>query len=176
MKEHLLLVLISIPVSLLFPSHTGGLWPILNLKQFICYKQSLLLRYILPDMHSNLFDVVIMLSPWISRMLINIFLLLSIITLFYNLFGKICQISGMFYFLGWPQPFGFSWTPLNLYCSFAIIKVFCIAICLDDILVLVCSKWADKSTHSFLYSLVVCLGLHINFSMCDLCLTQTFCF
>ena len=51
-----------------------------------------------------------------------------------------------------------------------------IVIYLDDILVLVCSKWAGKRAHLFLCSLLVCLGLHINFSKSDLCLTQTFCF
>ena len=47
---------------------------------------------------------------------------------------------------------------------------------LDDILVLVCSKWAGKGVQSLLCSLLVCLGLHINFSKSYLCLTQTFCF
>ena len=55
-------------------------------------------------------------------------------------------------------------------------KGFCIVIYLDDILVLVCSKWAGKRAHLFLCSLLVYLGLHINFSKSDLCLTQTFCF
>ena len=55
-------------------------------------------------------------------------------------------------------------------------KGFCIVIYLDDILVLVHSKWAGKRACSFLCSLLVWLGLHINFSMSDLCLTQTFCF
>ena len=51
--------------------------------------------------------------------------------------------------------------------------VFCIVTYLDDILVLVHSKQAGKRAHSFLCSLLVCLGLHIK---SDLCLTQTFCF
>ena len=51
-----------------------------------------------------------------------------------------------------------------------------IVIYLDDILVLVCSKWVDKRTHLFLCSLLVCLDLPINFSKSDLHLTQTFCF
>ena len=55
-------------------------------------------------------------------------------------------------------------------------KGFCIVIYLDDKLVLVCSKWAGKGACLFLCSLLVCLGLHINFSMSDLCLSQTFCF
>ena len=55
-------------------------------------------------------------------------------------------------------------------------KGFHIVIYLDDILVLVSSKWAAKRAHLFLCSLLVCLGLHINFSKSDLCLSQTFCF
>ena len=55
-------------------------------------------------------------------------------------------------------------------------KGLCIDIYLDDILVLVCSKWAGKWVHWFLCSLLVRLGLHINFSKSDLCLTHTFCF
>ena len=38
-----------------------------------------------------------------------------------------------------------------------------IVIYLDDILVLVCSKQAGKRACLFLHSLLVCLGLHINF-------------
>ena len=55
-------------------------------------------------------------------------------------------------------------------------KGFCIVIYLDDILVLVCSKQAGRRACLFLCSLLVRLGLHINFSKSDLCLTQSFCF
>ena len=55
-------------------------------------------------------------------------------------------------------------------------KCFHIVIYLDDISVLVCSKQAGKRACLFLCSLLVCLGLHINFSKSDLFLTQTFCF
>ena len=55
-------------------------------------------------------------------------------------------------------------------------KGLCIVIYLDDILVLVHSKWAGKGASLFLCSLLVCLGLHISFSKSDLCLSQTFCF
>ena len=55
-------------------------------------------------------------------------------------------------------------------------KGFHTVIYLDDILVLVCSKPAGKRTCQFLFSLLVCLGLHINFSKSNLHLTQTFCF
>ena len=42
-------------------------------------------------------------------------------------------------------------------------KGLCIVIYLDDILVLVCSNWVGKRAHLFLCSLLVHLGLHINF-------------
>ena len=42
---------------------------------------------------------------------------------------------------------------------------FCIVIYLDDIFVLVCSKQTGKRAHSFLCSLFVRLGLHINFAV-----------
>ena len=54
-------------------------------------------------------------------------------------------------------------------------KVFHIVIYLDDIMVLVHSKWAGRRACSFLCSLLVRLGLHINFSKSDLSLTQMFC-
>ena len=41
---------------------------------------------------------------------------------------------------------------------------------------LVHSNWAGKRAHSFLCSLLIWFGLHINFSKSDLHLTQTFCF
>ena len=55
-------------------------------------------------------------------------------------------------------------------------KGFCIVIYLDDILFLVPSKQAGKRACLFLCSLLVNLGLHINFFKSDLHLTQTFCF
>ena len=55
-------------------------------------------------------------------------------------------------------------------------KCLCIVIYLDDILVLICSKWAGKRACLFLCSILVHLGLHINFSKSELLLTQTFCF
>ena len=51
-----------------------------------------------------------------------------------------------------------------------------IVIYLDDILVLIHSKWVGKRAQLFLCSLLVHLGLHINFSKSDLCLSWTFMF
>ena len=55
-------------------------------------------------------------------------------------------------------------------------KGFHIVMYLDNLLVLVQSKQAGERAHSFLCSLLVCLGLHNIFSKSDLCFTQTFCF
>ena len=49
----------------------------------------------------------------------------------------------------------------------------CIVIYLDDILVLICSKQVGKRAHLFLCSLLVHLGLYINFSNSYLCLSQS---
>ena len=72
-----------------------------------------------------------------------------------------------------PQVFTTITRPILFLCH---CKGFCIIIYLDDILVLVYSKWAGMRAHMFLCSLLVRLGLHINFSKSDLCLPQTFCF
>ena len=72
-----------------------------------------------------------------------------------------------------PQVFTALTKPILFLCHH---KGFNIVIYLYDILVMVCSKWPDRRAHSFLCSLLVRLGLHINFSRSDLCLTQTFCF
>ena len=55
-------------------------------------------------------------------------------------------------------------------------KGLCIVIYLDDLLVLIHSKWVGKRTRLFLCSLLVRLGLHINFFKSDLCLSQSFTF
>ena len=72
-----------------------------------------------------------------------------------------------------PRVFMYLTKPILFLCH---CKGFHTVIYLDDILVLVCSKWAGKRAHLFLCSLLVCLGLHINFYKSDLCLSQTLCF
>ena len=111
--NHLLVVLVSILTCLWF----------LSILVVIILCIYFLLRCPLSDMSGRLFSMVIMLSPLIYRMLIYIFLLLSIIIISYNLFGIVCFISGRFYLLGWPQPLSFSKPSLNLFCSFAIASV-----------------------------------------------------
>ena len=73
-------------------------------------------------MYSSLSSRVILLFPLIYRMLIYIFPLLSIIIIFYILFGIMCLFSERFYPLGLPQPLGFLHPSRNLFCSFAIAR------------------------------------------------------
>ena len=126
-------------------------------------------------MSGSLFSMVIILSPLISRMLIYIFPFLSIIIIFYDLFGRIYHINGRFYLLGWPQPLQFSQPSLNLSCSFAITRV-------SILLSFWITSWSwfalcgqVRELTQFLCTLLVHLELHINFSRSDLCLTQTLC-
>ena len=112
--NHLLVVLISIPVHLLFLNILVASGPYLTLGGLIVICIYPFLRCLLSDMCGSLFSMVIMLSPFISRTLIYIFLLLRIIIVFHDLIGL---ISGRFYLLGWPQPL------LKLSCSFAITRV-----------------------------------------------------
>ena len=79
------------------------------------------------------------------------------------------------------SPFGLATAPMLFTSLTKPILFLChhkdwhIVIYLDDILVPICSKWVGKRAHLFLCSLLVCLGLHINFSKSDLHLSQTFC-
>ena len=71
-----------------------------------------------------------------------------------------------------PQVFTALTNPILFLCHH---KGFCIVIYLGDVLVLVHSKWAGRRAH-LIFEFLIRLGLHINFSKSDLCLTQTFCF
>ena len=105
--NHLLVVLVSILACLWFLSILVASGPYLTFSILIIICIYLLLRCQLSDMYGSLFSMVIMLSPLIYRMLIYIFLLLSISVVSYDLFSIMCLISGRFYLLGWPQPLGF---------------------------------------------------------------------
>ena len=87
------------------PKHTDGLWPILNFQQFNHYLH-------IPSFKMPTFWHVLQLIQHGNyafsidlQVFINIFLLLSIIIGFYNLFGTIHHISGRF------LPFGLATTP-----------------------------------------------------------------
>ena len=118
----------------------------------------------------------ILLFPLIYRMLIYMFPLLSIIIVFLRFVWHNVPYQ-------WKVlPFGLATARMVFTSLMKPILFLClckglhIVIYLDDILVLVCSKQAGKRAHLFLYSLLVCLGLHINFSQLNLCLCQSFTF
>ena len=123
----------------------------------------LLLRCLLSDRYCFLFNKEIMLIQLISSILIYTILFFSLTITFYALFGNTNLISGRFCLFGWLQPLGFLTHLLNPYCSFAIKRVLCVIIYLDDILVLTFSKGAGERAQAFLCCLLVCFGLHINF-------------
>ena len=68
-----------------------------------------------------------------------------------------------------PRVFTSLTKPILLFCHH---KGLHIVIHLDDILVHVHSMWVGKRARLFLCSLLVCLGLDINFSKSDLCLSD----
>ena len=106
--NYLLVMLVSILACLWFLSVLDASDPYLTSSVLIIICTYILLRCQLSGMFSSLFSMMIMLSPLIYRMLIYIFLLLSIIIISYDLFDTMCLINGRFYLLGWPQPLGFS--------------------------------------------------------------------
>ena len=127
-------------------------------------------------MYGSLSSMVIMPFPLIYRMLIHMFPLLSIIIISYILFSIMCLISRRFYLLALPQPLGFLCLSPNLFCSFAIAKV-CVllSIWMASWYLFALDGWV-RGHALFLCSLLVHLGLCINFSKSKLCLSQTFTF
>ena len=104
-----------------------------------------------------------------------LFPLLSIIITFYILFGKMNLISGRLCHLNWPWLLVFSLLPKSAIFLLPV-KGFHIIIYLDNILVIIHSKHAGKEGMILLCSLLVHLGLHINFSKSKFILTQHICF
>ena len=90
--NHLLVVLVSIPVCLLFLNILVASGPYVSLSGLIVICIYLLSRCLLSDMSGSLFSMVFMLSPLISMKLIYIFLLFSIIIIFYDFLAQ-CAIS-----------------------------------------------------------------------------------
>ena len=134
----------------------------------------LLLRCLLFNRYGNLSNRVILLSPLISRKLTSILLLFSITTALAFCLAKLTlSVEG---FVIWacysPSSFHFLTKPILFFCQCKGFHV----IYLNDILVLVHSKCAGWRACSFLCSTLVHLGLCINSSKSDLCLTQHFCF
>ena len=139
-QNHLLVVLVSIPVCLLFLSVWIAFGQYLILSSLIVICIYLLLRCLLSDMFGSLFSMVIMFSPLISKMLIYILLFLSIIIILYDLFGTIHHITGNFLPSGLAtasRVFTTLTKPILFLCHH---KGFHIVIYLADILVQVHSK------------------------------------
>ena len=116
-----------------------------------------------------------MLSPLILRMLIYIFLLLSINIIFLQFVWQntLYHQKGLPFWLATaPRVFTALTKSILFVCHH---KGFSVLIYLDDILVLIHSKWTGKRAQTFQF-FIGCLELHINFSKCDLSLTQIFCF
>ena len=158
------------------PKHTGGLWPILNLKHFNCYMhvpsiKIPAIRHVWQLIHHgdyafsiDLQDVYLHI-PIVKHHCCFLQFVLQNMPYQWNVlpFGLATA----------PQVFTVLTKPILFLCH---CKGFSVVIYLDDILVLVHSKQAGRRVHLSLCSLLVRLGLHINFSKSDLCLTQTFCF
>ena len=158
------------------PKHTGGLHPIFNLKCFNHF------------MHIPSFKMPTLKTVW--QLIQQGDYAFSIDLWDAYLHVPIVKHHHQFLHYVWHNvpyqwrvlPFGLATAPRVFTSLTKPILILChhkglhIVIYLDDILVLVCSKWAGKRAHSFLCSLLVHLGLHINFSKLDLHLSQSFTF
>ena len=93
------------------PKHIGGLWPILNFKQFHHYLhipsyKMFAIRYVWQLIqHDNYAFSIDLQDAYIH------FPIVKHHCCFYGLFGAICDISGRFYLLGLAQPLGFHIPP-----------------------------------------------------------------
>ena len=158
------------------PKHTGGLCPILSLKHFNCY------------MHIPSFKMPTLKNIW--KLIQQGDFAFSIDLQDAYLHVPIVKHHRHFLHFVWHNvpyqwkvsPFGLATAPRVFTSLKKPILFLChqkglhIVIYLDDILVLVRSKWAGKRARLFLWSLLVHLGLHIKFSKLDLCLSQSFTF
>ena len=110
-----------------------------------CSVLIIICMYLLLRCHGSLFGT-IMLPPLICRMLIYIFLLLSIIVIMICL-AQCASSVGRFCFFGLatgPRVFTALTKPILFFCH---CKGFHIVIYLGDILVLVHSEWAGRRAH-----------------------------
>ena len=141
----LLMVLLSIPVCLLFLSILGVSGLYFTLSSLIVIHTSLLLRCLLSDMYGNLFSIVIMLSPLISRILIYIFQLLSIIIFRICLEKYAISVESLPFTLATAPSIFTALTKHIMFLYWQ--KGFHIFICLDDIFVLIHYKWERGHSH-----------------------------
>ena len=158
------------------PKHTGGLHPILNLKHFNCFMH--ILSFKMPTL-KNVWQLIQQGDFAFSIDVQDACLHVPIVKHHHHFLHFVrCNVPYQWKVL----PFGLATAPRDFTSLTKPILFLChckglhIVIYLDDILVLVHSKLAGKRARLFLCSLLVCLGLHINFSKLDLCLSQSFTF
>ena len=155
------------------PKHTGGLWPILNLKCFNHYmyvpsfKMPTLRHVWQLILHGDYAFCINLQDAYLHIPIVKHHRFLQFI--WHNMPYQWNVLP--FGLATAPQVFTALTKPILCLCHH---KDFHIVIYMDDILVLVHSKQTGRRAHSFLCSLLVKLGLHINFSKSDLCLTQLF--
>ena len=158
------------------PKCTGGLHPILSLKHFNHYMH---IPYFKMPTLENIWQLIQHGDFAFSVDLQDAYLHIPIVKHHHRF---LCFVWHNVPYQWKVLPFGLATAPRVFTSLTKPILVLCcckglhIVIYLDDILVLVRSKWAGKRAHLFLCSLLVCLGLHINFSKSDLCLSQSFTF
>ena len=158
------------------PKHTGGLQPILNLKHFNCYLH--IPSFKMPTL-KHVQQLIQHGDYAFSIDLQDAYLHVPMVKHHCCFLHFVwCNVPYQWKVL----PFGLATAPRVFTSLTKPILFLChhkglhIVKYLDDILVLVHSKWAGKRAHLFLCSLLVQLGLHINFATSDLCLSLTFTF
>ena len=140
------------------PKHTGGLCPILNLKYFNHFMH--IPSFKMPTL-KNVWQLIQQGDFAFSIDLEDAYLHIPIIKHHYFLHFVWCNVPYQWKVL----PFGLATAPRVFTSLTKPILFLChckglhIVIYLDDILVLVCSKWAGKRACLFLHSLLVHLGL-----------------
>ena len=155
------------------PKHTGGLCPILNLKHFNHYMH--IPSFKMPTL-KNVWQLIQQGDFAFSIDLQDVYLHIPIVK-HHCLF--LCFVWHNVPYQWKVLPFGLATAPRVFTSLTKPILFLChrkglhIVIYLDDIMVHVHSKQAGKREHLFLCSLSVHLGLHINFSKSDLCLSQS---
>ena len=102
------------------PMHTGGLWPILNLKLFNHYMHVPSSK--MPTIR-HVWQLIQLGHYAFSIDLQDAYLHIYIVKHHHCFLQFVCLISGRFCPFGWPQPLGFSLPSLNLFCSLAITRV-----------------------------------------------------
>ena len=152
------------------PKHTGGLWPIFDLKHFNHYIH--VPSFKIPNIR-HVWQLIQHVDYVFSIDLQDAYLHITIVR-HHHCFLQFVWHSVPYQWEVLPNGLATApWVltaltkPILFLCHH---KGFCIAIYLDDILVLLHSKWAGRRAHSFLCSLLVRLALPINFSKPDFCL------